>query len=76
LGSRGRRISEFVASLIYKVSSRTARATQKNPVSKNKTQKHTEKEREREGEGEGEGERERREERRENQTKNNPNCFI
>jgi hypothetical protein len=31
---RGRRISEFEASLIYRVSSRTARATQRNPVSK------------------------------------------
>jgi hypothetical protein len=29
LGSRGRRISEFKASLVYKVSSRTARATQR-----------------------------------------------
>jgi hypothetical protein len=36
LGSRGRWISEFEASLVYKVSSRTARATQRNPVSKNK----------------------------------------
>jgi hypothetical protein len=36
LGGRGRRISEFEASLVYKVSSRTARATQRNPVS-NKT---------------------------------------
>jgi hypothetical protein len=35
LGDRGRRISEFEASLVYKVSSRTARATQRNPVSKN-----------------------------------------
>jgi hypothetical protein len=34
--SRGRRISEFKASLVYKVSSRTARAIQRNPVSKNK----------------------------------------
>jgi hypothetical protein len=32
LGSRGRQISEFEASLVYKVSSRTARATQRNPV--------------------------------------------
>jgi hypothetical protein len=32
---RGRWISEFEASLVYKVSSRTARATQRNPVSKN-----------------------------------------
>jgi hypothetical protein len=35
-GSRGRQISEFEASLVYKVSSRTARAIQRNPVSKNK----------------------------------------
>jgi hypothetical protein len=35
-GGRGRRISEFEASLVYKVSSRTARATQRNPVSKKK----------------------------------------
>jgi hypothetical protein len=33
---RGRWISEFKASLVYKVSSRTARATQRKPVSKNK----------------------------------------
>jgi hypothetical protein len=36
LGGRGRQISEFEASLVYKVSARTARATQRNPVSKNK----------------------------------------
>jgi hypothetical protein len=34
LGGRGRWISEFEASLIYRVSSRTARAIQRNPVSK------------------------------------------
>jgi hypothetical protein len=34
LGSRGRQISEFEASLVYKVSSMTVRATQRNPVSK------------------------------------------
>jgi hypothetical protein len=34
-GGRGRQISEFEASLIYKVSSRTARAIQRSPVSKN-----------------------------------------
>jgi hypothetical protein len=39
LGGRGRQISEFEASLVYKVSSKTAKATQKNPVSKNKTKK-------------------------------------
>jgi hypothetical protein len=37
LGGRGRWISEFEASLVYRVSSRTVRATQRNPVSKNKT---------------------------------------
>jgi hypothetical protein len=35
LGGRGRRISEFQDSLVYRVSSRTARATQRNPVWKN-----------------------------------------
>jgi hypothetical protein len=34
---RGRRISEFEASLVYKVSSRTAMTIQRNPVSKKKT---------------------------------------
>jgi hypothetical protein len=32
-GGRGRRISEFETSLVYKVSSRTARDTQRNPLS-------------------------------------------
>ena len=36
LGGRGRRISEFKASLVYKGSSRTARTIQRNPVLKNK----------------------------------------
>jgi hypothetical protein len=44
LGGRGRRISEFEASLVYKVSSRTARATQRNPVSKNQKEKKIKKE--------------------------------
>ena len=39
LGGRGRQISEFKASLVYKVSSRTARAIQRNPVSKNQKPK-------------------------------------
>jgi hypothetical protein len=39
LEGRGRRISEFEASLVYKVSSRTARATQRNPVSKKPKEK-------------------------------------
>jgi hypothetical protein len=34
LGGRGRWISEFEASLVYRVRSRTARAIQRNPVSK------------------------------------------
>jgi hypothetical protein len=34
LGGRGRWISEFEARLVYRVSSKTARATQRNPVSK------------------------------------------
>jgi hypothetical protein len=40
LGGRDRWISEFEASLVYRVSSRTARATQRNPVSKNKTKQN------------------------------------
>jgi hypothetical protein len=39
LGGRDRWISEFEASLVYRVSSRTARATQRNPVSKKKEKK-------------------------------------
>jgi hypothetical protein len=39
LGGRGRQISEFEASLVYKVSSRTARAIQRNTVSKKKKKK-------------------------------------
>jgi hypothetical protein len=35
LGGRGRRISEFK---VYRVSSRTARVTQRNPVSEKKIQ--------------------------------------
>jgi hypothetical protein len=38
LGGRGRWISEFEASLVYKVSSRTFRAIERNPVSKNQNQ--------------------------------------
>jgi hypothetical protein len=39
LGGRGRRISKFEASLVYRVNSRTAKATQRNPVSKKQKQK-------------------------------------
>jgi hypothetical protein len=45
LGGRGRQISEFEASLVYKVSSRTARAAQRNPVQKKKKKKRKEKKR-------------------------------
>jgi hypothetical protein len=39
-GGRGRWISEFEASLFYKVSSRTARTIRRNPVSKNQKPKN------------------------------------
>jgi hypothetical protein len=39
VGGRGRKISEFEASLVYRVTSRTARAIQRNPVSKKKKRK-------------------------------------
>jgi hypothetical protein len=39
LGGRGRQISEFESSLVCRVSYRTARDTQRNPVSKNKNKK-------------------------------------
>jgi hypothetical protein len=38
-GGRGRWISEFEASLVYRVSSRTARVIQRNPGSKKQKQK-------------------------------------
>jgi hypothetical protein len=40
LGGRGRQISEFEASLVYRVSSRTARAIPRNPVSRNPVSKN------------------------------------
>jgi hypothetical protein len=40
LGGRGRQISEFEARLSYRASSRTARTTQRNPVSKKKKTKN------------------------------------
>ena len=39
MGGRGRQISEFKASRVYRVSSRTARAIQRKPVSKNQKKK-------------------------------------
>jgi hypothetical protein len=43
LGGRGRWISEFKASLVYRVSSRTVRAIQRNPVSATPSKKQTKK---------------------------------
>jgi hypothetical protein len=45
--TRDRWISEFEASLVYKVSARTARATQRNPVSKNQKKKKKKKKKKR-----------------------------
>ena len=41
LGRQRQVISEFEASLVYRVSSRTARATQRNPVLNKQTSKQT-----------------------------------
>jgi hypothetical protein len=43
LGGRGKWISEFKGSLVYRVSSKTARATQRNPVLKNQKKRKKEK---------------------------------
>jgi hypothetical protein len=48
LGGRGRWISEFLANLVYIVSSKTARDKQRNPVLKNKEEEEDEKEKEKE----------------------------
>ena len=45
MGGRGRQISEFKTSLVYRVISRTARAIQRNPVSEKKEKKRKEKKR-------------------------------
>jgi hypothetical protein len=45
LGGRDRQISEFEASLVYRVSSRTAKATLRNPVSKKQKTKQNKKKR-------------------------------
>jgi hypothetical protein len=39
MGGRGRQISEFEARLVFRVSSKTSRATQRNPVLKTKKKK-------------------------------------
>jgi hypothetical protein len=43
VGGRGRQISEFEASLVYRVSSRIVRATQRNPVSEKQQQQQQQK---------------------------------
>jgi hypothetical protein len=43
LGGRGRQISEFEASLVYRVRSRTARAIQRNPILKKQQQQQQKK---------------------------------
>ena len=47
MGGRGRRISEFKASLIYRASTRTARTTQRNPVSKDRRERERQRDRDR-----------------------------
>jgi hypothetical protein len=49
LGGRGRRISEIEASLVYRVSSRTARTTQRNPVLKSQKTKKKKKKKKKSG---------------------------
>jgi hypothetical protein len=46
LGGRGRWISEFEATLVYKMSSRIDRAIQRNPVLKKMRERERERERE------------------------------
>jgi hypothetical protein len=63
-GGRDRQVSEFEASLVYRTSSRTTGATQRNPILEEK-KKRKERRKEREGERGrrrgGEGKRKRRE---------------
>jgi hypothetical protein len=51
LRGRGRQISEFKASLVYRVSSRTAKTIQRNPVSKNQKKKRKRKRKKKKGGG-------------------------
>jgi hypothetical protein len=52
LGGRGRRISEFETSMVYRVSARTARAIQRNPVKKKKKKKENKRKEKRKRENE------------------------
>jgi hypothetical protein len=55
LGDRGKWISEFKASLVYVASFRTARATKKDPILKNKKNNNKRGGGKEEGRGEGLG---------------------
>ena len=48
MGGKSRQIFEIKANLVYRMSSKTAIATQKNPVSKERERGERERERERE----------------------------
>ena len=78
LRGRGRRISEFKASLLYRVSSRTARDTQRKICLENKKyfgekrRKNKNKNKEREREREKEREKERRRRGREQESPTDP----
>jgi hypothetical protein len=67
LEGRGRQISKFEASLVYRANSRIVRATQRNPVSKRK--KKEEKRREEKRREEKRREEKRREEKRREERK-------
>jgi hypothetical protein len=66
LGDRDRQFSEFEASLVYKVSSRTARDIQRNPVSKNKKKRKKRKEKKRKEKKRKEKKRKEKKKRKEN----------
>jgi hypothetical protein len=71
LGGRGRQISEFEASLVYKVSSRTARDIQRNPASKNQKKKKKKKKKKKEKrEREREKKKKKKKEKRKKKTRN------
>jgi hypothetical protein len=70
LGGRGRQISEFKASLVYRVSSRTARTTKRNPVLKKQTKNQTKPNQKTKRKEEKRREEKRREEERKEKKKN------
>jgi hypothetical protein len=65
LGVRGRQISEFEASLVYRVSSRTARTTQRN-LSQKQKQKHKQQQQQQPNKNKT----------KQNKTKNNPSSWV